>query len=141
MDFKCIYFGGRRGGGVKKASILFNSLSLDQTLNKSQSIHKPNFPDFQFSIFENVGEEIWSICARNVWLFEDLLLFWQDVHIFSQKCPQTRFARFADFFRSALDMELNANYQPIWLLYIHACKYGERTTVWRGGDCILLGGK
>ena len=71
-------------------------------------------------IYKNVGEEkdqnvyicsklllilkflpsIWSICSRNVWLVVDFLLFWQKVHIFSPKCPWTRFARFAVYFMS-----------------------------------------
>ena len=34
------------------------------------------------------------IYSRNVWLDLDLLLFWQNVHIFSHKCPLTRFAGF-----------------------------------------------
>ena len=45
---------------------------------------------------------IWSICSINLWLAVDLLLFWQNVHIFSHKCPRTRFARFKGFFMSGL---------------------------------------
>ena len=44
---------------------------------------------------------LWSISSRIVWLVVDLLLFWQNVDIFSDKCPRTRFARFAFSFMSA----------------------------------------
>ena len=97
-------FGGQKGRHEKSLKISSNQIFPIWTVH--------TFFRNKLPIYENVGEEMNTFAANCYWFWNfslqyglfsqemnHLLLFWQNVHIFSHKCPWTRFVRFSVFLK------------------------------------------